>query len=422
MDLNWMLSKTIIILYACAVMYILLDVNWKQLPKKRRTTALIYFFVFLTLNISAQMILGRELYGKFYMLLTQIPVFFLFWMISKYKGIKLFFVLLTTVFFSAPIILLLSIFGTFMEQTVLLYLLFCIIMFLCIDRFFKIGFHYMLELSDNKMILTFTAIPLLYYIYSYALTGYQFHGMVVDKTFLIRNISFVIVFLSYILLMQIIKMVYEKAEMENAQLLAVTQLNTANEQLEQLRMAEKQSAIHRHDLRHHMNYINSCIAENKLQEAMQYIQQTCDDIDNMVLHRYSDNEPINLILSSYVGKAKAKGIAADIQITAADFSRFHITDLCSLLSNALENAIHGCEQLEGKDRLIRLRIYEKNNNLCIDIRNRYKEEPVFENNIPVSKQEGHGLGIKSMIQVIEKYDGIYGFTAKDGEFRFQLSM
>ena len=124
-----------------------------------------------------------------------------------------------------------------------------------------------------------------------------------------------------------------------------------------------------------------------------------------------------------MGKAKEKGITIDVHVTAADFSRFQITDLCSLLANGLENAIHGCEQLtDNEERFIRLRIYEKSNRLCLEIHNSYAHEPTFENKVPVSQKTRHGIGVKSMIHVAEKYEGVYRVSAKEGEFRFQMSM
>lgn len=44
--------------------------------------------------------------------------------------------------------------------------------------------------------------------------------------------------------------------------------------------------------------------------------------------------------------------------------------------------------------------------------NSYHTAPVFKNDIPVTSANGHGIGIQSMISVIEKYHGIYGFLPK----------
>lgn len=201
------------------------------------------------------------------------------------------------------------------------------------------------------------------------------------------------------------------------------QLNMATEQVSHLRATEKQSAIYRHDLRHHMNYLKACIDANKLAEASAYIEQIFEEIRQTQVEQYCSNESINLILASYASKAKQNNLSVDFDIKDVDFSGFQIIDLCSLLSNALENALEACKQMEKSDnRNIRLRIYEKNGKFCFHISNSYALLPVFQHGIPVASKEGHGMGTLSMIHVVEKYNGIYGFHAEDGKFTFRASM
>ena len=81
---------------------------------------------------------------------------------------------------------------------------------------------------------------------------------------------------------------------------------------------------------------------------------------------------------------------------------------------------------EAEQRYINLKIYEKNEQLCINIANSYcsspKYAPVFKDGIPVSYRPGHGIGVQSMISVMEKYHGLYGFFTDDREFRFQATI
>ena len=44
---------------------------------------------------------------------------------------------------------------------------------------------------------------------------------------------------------------------------------------------------------------------------------------------------------------------------------------------------------------------------------------VFVNDLPISREKNHGIGVKSMVYVVEKYKGIYQFSAKDGVFIFR---
>lgn len=85
-------------------------------------------------------------------------------------------------------------------------------------------------------------------------------------------------------------------------------------------------------------------------------------------------------------------------------------------------AIQASKNITGSnERCIKLRVYSKNNKLCIDIRNRYQTEPIFHQGLPVSKEQGHGFGTKSMSYVVEKHGGVYQFLLKDGWFIFQAT-
>lgn len=412
---------TVIIFYACSVMYLLLDVNRSMLSPQKKLYGTIYFILFIALNMSAQILLGPSLYGKLYLFISQLPVFFLFLIISRYKGIKLVFVLLTAVFFTSPLMTFLSVLGKFFKPPVTLYLVSAIIMLFIINKYFKQSFHYVLENADNRLFLTFSVIPFLYYVYTFASTKYQYVGLVIDKQYLVRQIPMVIVIFSYVLLTKIFKMIFQQSELKNAQNLASVQLNAATKEIEQLRASERQTAIYRHDLRLHMNYLGACIRENKLSEALDYIKQTYSDIENMKVIQYSQNEPLNLILSSYAAKAKEHDINIKLHITAYNFSKFNITDLCSLLSNALENAIIASDKVDNKDlRYIDLSLFESKSHLCLNLYNGYLTGPIFEDGIPVSHMENHGFGVKSIIRIVEKYKGLYKFSAHEGVFRLQI--
>lgn len=46
----------------------------------------------------------------------------------------------------------------------------------------------------------------------------------------------------------------------------------------------------------------------------------------------------------------------------------------------------------------------------------------FDRGHPIAKEKEHGIGIKSMVYIVEKYQGVYQFTVKDGIFIFQAAM
>lgn len=101
-----------------------------------------------------------------------------------------------------------------------------------------------------------------------------------------------------------------------------------------------------------MNFIQSCLDQNNPKEATSYIHEICTNLEHSSVIRYCVNESVNLIVSSYANQAAANHIPMQISITATEFSRFQITDLCSLFANALENALHACQQMNRSPNAI----------------------------------------------------------------------
>jgi hypothetical protein len=392
--------------------------------KKNKKQYGIIGFAFGIVQIIAYLAFGDEFLFRYYPFLTHLPLFFLlryYYNKNTYiAGISV----LSAYLFCTPrkwVGTAISFFWTYdMRISYLTQILITIPLLIIIIKYIS-PYVARLKFEGNKLLRLFVLVPFLYYVLEYILTVYTdllYQGGAVIVGFMDSAVVIIYFIFSVINL----KTLYEKKEIEVEQEVLKVLVHQSGTEIEALRKSEKQTAIYRHDLRHHLNYLKACISENNLKDALSYIAETCEAIDNTKVVQYSENEPINLILSSYAAKAGEKKICSDITITATDFSKYAISDLCSLLANALENALHACEAITDSDkRFIKLRMYSKNNKLCIDIRNSYHTEPVFEQGLPVAKEPGHGFGTKSMAYVVEKYGGIYQFSAKDGVFIFQAT-
>ena len=424
--LEWILSSLLIIVFAIITMCSLADVHVSSLPRKRQIIGIIYFTIYLTFNALIQVILGFELYGDLYLLFTQLPLYILLFILTKYRGIKLIFLYLSITIFSSTAMFLSSFIIFFTHMPLLGVIPSYSLMFWVSYRYLKKPFYYILEYADPGIIGWLTSIPILYYIYNYYTTKYQYFTIVttINRNFWERGLTLAIVLIAYCMMILLFRMLRVKSDSDIVQEMISQQLHDATLQIEQLRFSEKQAALYRHDMRHHFNYINACITQNKLQEATDYIQQIFDVFDDTKVIPYSSNESLNLIFSSFYKEAVENQIVFTVDAPAKDFSRFTILDLCKLLYNGIENAIRACQKVEDPNkRYIHIELYEKNNKLCCEISNSYATEPNFnENGIPISTRNNHGIGVKSMVYVVNKYHGIYKFSTQDNKFLFQMCM
>ncbi len=109
------------------------------------------------------------------------------------------------------------------------------------------------------------------------------------------------------------------------------------------------------------------------------------------------------------GYAKECGIAVTMDITA-NASQVEDGDLCVILGNLLDNAAEACLRMPDGARELAFVLSEKESFLYLAVTNTTDGEVAEESR----KNDGmfHGIGVKSVRKVVEKYGGMmrYGKT------------
>ena len=98
------------------------------------------------------------------------------------------------------------------------------------------------------------------------------------------------------------------------------------------------------------------------------------------------------------------------------------TELCALLSNALENALRAAAELPEGRRWVSLYCALRLGKLLIEVENPYAGEVKMQGGLPVSDRDGHGYGCRSIRSIAQRAGGICDFSARDGLFRLQLAL
>ena len=202
------------------------------------------------------------------------------------------------------------------------------------------------------------------------------------------------------------------------------QVGQAVREIEALRTSQQQTRAYRHDLRHHLQYISACIENGRGEQAQEYIQSICSEIEASKVTTYCENEAANLIFSSFAGRAENCGVPLNIQAHIPQLISVAETDLCVLLSNALENELRACRRMKAENgpAYIEVTAREKNGHLFLQFVNPCPEGIQFENGLPVTNAEGHGIGVRSICAIVEKYKGLSDFSVQDGRFILRVSL
>lgn len=186
----------------------------------------------------------------------------------------------------------------------------------------------------------------------------------------------------------------------------------------------KETAKIRHDFKHTIGTLDALVSAGDLSSVRAYLddylamQPTNDTVD------FCENPAVNAILNYYMGMAKSLSIPLEWDISIPKDMSVSDIDLCGILGNILENAIHACEKLPEDKRFIDLTLrYEPGGGLYIVVTNSFDGNVRMNGSAYLSTgRHGSGLGLISIKETAEKYNGLARFTHDEKEFHTDVML
>lgn len=173
----------------------------------------------------------------------------------------------------------------------------------------------------------------------------------------------------------------------------------------------------RHDLKQHFQVALTMLHSGKINEAVDYMEKYNDTVLDGISNKvFCDNDVVNYIINSKSKICSDRHIKIYIYI-ANEIPEFSDLDLCVLLGNALDNAIEGVSG-EGNNEIY-LELRNVDNFFMISVKNTITNSVLEYNPNLIStknEKEVHGLGILSMKEVVQKYNGSIEFYESDNKF------
>lgn len=291
--------------------------------------------------------------------------------------------------------------------------------FFLLNRYFTVAAYKAMSYS-KKSLLLFGGLPMFYYLFDYitrVYTSILYEGIRMISEFLPAAMTlFYVVFVT----------VYHdevqkrnKIELQNSML--AMQFEQAKNDIFLLGQMQEQTAVYRHDMRHHFTMISGYLENREYEKASQYIKLAKHDVDRITPKRYCENTAINLLLSAFADKGKQLGVTLSIEANIPERLAISETALCTLFSNGLENAIFAAASLsDEKEKTVRVNCQIHKGNLLIYIKNPYQGDVTLQDALPKSKHPGHGFGVKSIKMIADMHGGFCSFKAKDGIFTLKV--
>ena len=176
-----------------------------------------------------------------------------------------------------------------------------------------------------------------------------------------------------------------------------------------------------HDIKNHILVLRKYLEDNDVNKAKAYLGKISIPIDTVYQYVWCENEIINLILNTKIQEAKKKNIRIDANIENVFFQMAE-NDLCSILSNLLENAVEACEKIIDHERWIRIHMIQRSGCLMLKIENNISEQPKEKQGVYITNKTGsHGYGLKSVQSVVNKYHGTMKCAHNEETFSVVIS-
>lgn len=201
------------------------------------------------------------------------------------------------------------------------------------------------------------------------------------------------------------------------------QMDGAMQYLRRLQESQTQTAIYHHDLRHTLHLIEQYTLQGNLEKIQEFVSASQESLHVLTPTFFCQHETANLILGSFHQRATQKNIAFQTEIRLTEHLSISDTELCSLLCNLLENAMHGAAQVEDSPlRHIYIKAVTRDDKLVILVENGFVGEVVMHHNRPVTQSHDkyHGFGIQSIIDITKRHQGLYVFETEKQRFRAKI--
>ena len=185
------------------------------------------------------------------------------------------------------------------------------------------------------------------------------------------------------------------------------QEHSLNQYVEEAKTRYDETKSFRHDIRNHIAVVKKLLQNGKLEEAITYVEDLDDMAEKMSFPCSTNNPVVDILVGNKLGIAKSMGIDVDCSLPLPYPCGIRDIDICIVLSNALDNAIHAVKNLgTGIEKYIRVSGRIQGDFLMMEIQNSFHGKSAFKK----------GTGLSNVKKVAEKYGGAMSIETQENVF------
>lgn len=230
-------------------------------------------------------------------------------------------------------------------------------------------------------------------------------------------ISIIIIFVINVFVFYIYDVLMKSYDEKMERALLLQQNMAYLKQLDVIRQSQEDIRVFRHDIKNHGLSLKSLVENNDKEGALEYMDSVFACIENSHEFSKSGNSEIDSILNYKLNKASSYKIKSYTSINVPEKLKIKAFDLSIVLGNLLDNAIEGA--IKSEEKTIKISLELDRNVLYVNISNSFDGKLKYsKHKIVTSKddEKNHGMGLRSVQQALEKYNGAMEIHHKDKMF------
>jgi sensor histidine kinase regulating citrate/malate metabolism len=212
--------------------------------------------------------------------------------------------------------------------------------------------------------------------------------------------------------------------------LRLTQRNeTLRESIENLSKLNDRLRMDRHDYLNHLQIVYGLMELEEYDEMNAYLRKEYKELMKTGKAIKTSKPALNALLAAKSAEADTKGIEFLIEVKS-DLAQINIEDweLCKVLSNLIDNAVRALEDCGREEKKIRVNITETPEQYIFEVEDNGPaipaelQEAIFRKGFTTKKEEGHGMGLAIVRDILDKCKGDIDILSNDDETVFTVKI
>lgn len=180
-----------------------------------------------------------------------------------------------------------------------------------------------------------------------------------------------------------------------------------------------------HDIKNDLVTISMLLEENRDKDAIQYITEITEKIENVKNISESGNFIVDAVINFKAVVCESYGIPFKIKIGKIPEIDASYSDISAILSNIFDNAIDASLKTREENRFIQVNASVYKGYASFIIANRYDHALKFENGLITTTKNNssvHGFGMSIIKEAVDKNNGVFKYSSEDKVFTVNVLM